>query len=263
MSDQSEQPEDFEALLRNSTGELVKKIEQGALADAVNLLQTINDARNKGLYQQVGQLTRALHDAIRDFQLEGRAAADQKEAFSEMADATDRLNYIINLTQNAANRTLDKVEDCEPIARNLSKETALLRKEWGRLIRREMKPQEFRDLYRRIDLFLVETELQAGVLSGNFSEITLAQDYQDLTGQVIKKVITLVHDVEDRLVDLVRMASKVDRITGIQPMLGTNKKTEVIDKQIPEGPVVNAEKRGIETVSDQDDVDDLLSSLGF
>lgn len=71
-----------------------------------------------------------------------------------------------------------------------------------------------------------------------------------------------MHDVEDRLVELVRIASKVDRITGIQPM-STNKKTEVIDKQIPEGPVVNAEKRGIEIVSGQDDVDDLLSSLGF
>lgn len=262
MSDQSEQPEDFEVLLRNSTGELVEIIEQGALADAVNLLQTINDARNKDLYQQVGQLTRALHDAIRDFQLEGRAAANQEDAFSEMADATDRLNYIINLTHNAANRTLDKIDECGPIANSLGTEAALLRKEWGRLIRREMKPQEFRDLYRRIDSFLVDTELQAGVLSGNFSEITLAQDYQDLTGQVVKKVITLVHDVEDRLVELVRIASKVDRITGIQPM-STNKKTEVIDKQIPEGPVVNAEKRGIEIVSGQDDVDDLLSSLGF
>lgn len=263
MSDQSEQLEDFEVLLRDLTDDLVKEIERGALADAVNLLQIINDARNKDLYQQVGQLTRALHDAIRDFQLEGRAAANQEEAFSEMADATDRLNYIINLTHNAANRTLDKIEECEPIVRNLGKEAASLRNEWGRLIRREMKPQEFRDLYRRIDLFLIETELQTGVLGANFSEITLAQDYQDLTGQVVKKVITLVHDVEDRLVNLVRMASRVDRITGIQPIMGTNKKTEVIDKQIPEGPVVNAEKRGIEIVSGQDDVDDLLSSLGF
>ena len=262
MSDQSEMPGSFEELLRNTTGELVEKIEQGALADAVNLLQIINDARNRDLYQQVGQLTRALHDAIRDFQLDTRAVADQKEVFSEMADATDRLNYIINLTQNAANRTMDKVEECMPIASSLGKEAALIRHEWGRLIRREMKPQEFRDLYRRIDTFLVETERQTGVLGGNFSEITLAQDYQDLTGQVVKKVITLVHEVEDSLVNLVKMASQVDRITGIQPM-NADKKTEIIDKQIPEGPVVNAEKRGVSVVSGQDEVDDLLSSLGF
>lgn len=262
MSELSEQSGSFEELLRTSTGELVEKIEQGALGDAVNLLKTINDARNRDLYQQVGQLTRALHDAIREFHLDTHAEDDQKVELSEMADATDRLNYIINLTQNAANRTMDKVEECVPIASELGKEAALLRNEWGRLIRREMKPQEFRDLYRRIDTFLVETERQAGVLNGNFSEITLAQDYQDLTGQVVKKVITLVHEVEDSLVNLVKMASQVDRITGIQPM-GTDKKTEVIDKQIPEGPVMNAEKLGIDVVSDQDEVDDLLSSLGF
>lgn|SRR5690554_266984 len=262
MSEQSEEPESFEELLRNTTSELVDKIEQGALADAVNLLQTINDARNRDLYQQVGQLTRALHDAIRDFHLDTRAAVDQDKTLSEMADATDRLNYVINLTQNAANRTMDKVEECLPIVSELGKEAALLRNEWGRLIRREMKPQEFRDLYRRIDTFLVETERQTDVLSGNFSEITLAQDYQDLTGQVVKKVITLVHEVEDSLVHLVKMASQVDRITGIQPK-DTDKNTEIIDKQIPEGPVVNAEKRGVDVVSGQDEVDDLLSSLGF
>ena len=262
MPEQSEVPESFEELLRNTTSELVDKIEQGALADAVNLLQTINDARNRDLYQQVGQLTRALHDAIRDFHVDTRAAVDQDKTLSEMADATDRLNYVINLTQNAANRTMDKVEECLPIVSELGKEAALLRNEWGRLIRREMKPQEFRDLYRRIDTFLVETERQTDVLSGNFSEITLAQDYQDLTGQVVKKVITLVHEVEDSLVHLVKMASQVDRITGIQPK-DTDKNTEIIDKQIPEGPVVNAEKRGVDVVSGQDEVDDLLSSLGF
>lgn len=262
MSEQSDVPESFEELLRNTTSELVDKIERGALADAVNLLQTINDARNRDLYQQVGQLTRALHDAIREFHVDTRAAVDQDEKISEMADATDRLNYVINLTQNAANRTMDKVEECLPIASGLGKEAALLRNEWGRLIRREMKPQEFRDLYRRIDTFLVETERQTDVLSGNFSEITLAQDYQDLTGQVVKKVITLVHEVEDSLVHLVKMASQVDRITGIQPK-DTDKNTEIIDKQIPEGPVVNAEKRGVDVVSGQDEVDDLLSSLGF
>jgi len=262
MSEQSEVPGSFEELLRNTTSELVNKIEQGALADAVNLLQTINDARNRDLYQQVGQLTRALHDAIRDFQIDTRAAVNQDSKLSEMADATDRLNYVISLTQNAANRTMDKVEECLPVVSDLGTEAAFLRNEWKRLIRREMKPQEFRDLYRRIDTFLVETERQMDVLSGNFSEITLAQDYQDLTGQVVKKVITLVHEVEDSLVHLVKMASQVDRITGIQPK-DADKNTEIIDKQIPEGPVVNAEKRGIDVVSGQDEVDDLLSSLGF
>lgn len=262
MSDHKHQPENFEELLRSVTSELVDKIERGDLADAVNLLETINDARNRNLFREVGQLTRALHDAIRNFHLETPGVMGQISELSEMADATDRLNYVISLTQNAANRTMDKVEECVPIADAVGREARALRTEWERLIRREMKPQEFRDLYKRMDAFLVNTEKQASTLGSNFSEITLAQDYQDLTGQVVKKVITLVHEVEDSLVNLVRMASQVDRITGIRHP-DTTKNTEVNNQQLPEGPVVNAEKRGIDVVAGQDEVDDLLSSLGF
>lgn len=262
MSDMSRQPENFEELLRSTTGELVSKIEQGNLADAVNLLQTIHDARNRNIYQEVGRLTRALHDAIRDFQLDTSAVVASGETLSDMADATDRLNYVINLTQNAANRTMDKVEECVPLADSIGREATELRRQWGRLIRRDMKPDEFRDLYKKMDSFLIAAEQRSAVLSDNFREITLAQDYQDLTGQVVKKVITLVHEVEDSLVSLVRMASQVDRITGIQHQ-DADQTNKIVDKHLPEGPVVNAEKRGIDVVSGQDEVDDLLSSLGF
>lgn len=264
MSEPKEKLEDFEQLLHSSTGELVEKINQGAIADAVNLLQLISDARNRNLYQQIGELTRGLHTAIRDFHLEARAAGQsQEQDLSEMADATDRLNYIINLTQNAANRTMDKVEECVPVVNELGQEAASLRQDWLRLIRREMKAEEFRDLYKRIDAFLIQSEQKASVLTSNFSDITLAQDYQDLTGQIVKKVITLVHEVETSLVNLVKMASQVDKITGIQPM-DSQYKNDIVDTYlVPEGPVVNAEKHGVDVVSGQDEVDDLLSSLGF
>ncbi|SFC17215.1 chemotaxis protein CheZ [Marinospirillum celere] len=263
MSDQSSQSENFEQLLRSTTGELIEKIEQGELIDAVNLLQQINDARNKNLYIEVGRLTRALHDAIRDFHLDTSAAVGNQEEFSDISDAADRLNYVIKMTQDAANTTMDKVDECIPVAEKLGQEASDLRSEWARLKRREMSPEEFRDLYKRMDLFLESTEQQAEQLSSNFSEITLAQGYQDLTGQVVKKVIVLVHEVEDSLVELVRMASQVDKITGIRHE-NTEQQTEVVDATpAPEGPAINAEKRGIDVVSGQDEVDDLLSSLGF
>lgn len=278
MSDQSAQTENFEQLLRTTTGELVDKIEQGHLADAVNLLQKINDARNYNLYLEVGRLTRALHDAIRDFHLDTSnhfqsaplsevAAQDTAETdISEMADARDRLNYVLNLTQQAADRTMDKVEESLPLVTSWQTEVKSLRVEWERLIRREMKPEEFRQLYHRMDGFLRTSEEEAGQLVDNLSQITLAQDYQDLTGQVVKKVITLVHEVESSLVGLVRMASQVDQITGIQhPHDDDASRHKAVNdtRHLPEGPIVNAEKRGIEVVSGQDEVDDLLSSLGF
>ena len=127
-------------------------------------------------------------------------------------------------------------------------------------MRREMKPEEFRNLYKKIDAYLVDTEREANDLHSNLSEMLLAQDYQDLTGQVIKRVITLVQEVEASLVDLVRMASTVEELAGLAANEAESQET-VLDEQ-PEGPVINSEQRE-DVVANQDEVDDLLSSLGF
>jgi chemotaxis protein CheZ len=254
-----QQTSEFEQLLKKSTSELIEKVESGDLSDAVNLIQRINDERNRNLYLEVGRLTRALHDSITNFHIDVGVASPATEEMSQMANATDRLNYVIKMTQDAANQTMDKVDESAPVADRLRDQASSLRKDWARLVRREMKPEEFRDLYRRIDDFLKETEEQSDSLSGNFNEIILAQGYQDLTGQVLIKVITLVQEIEENLVNLVCMAGQVDKITGI--------KHEITEKQqkeahAPEGPVVDAEER-VDVMSGQDDVDGLLSSLGF
>jgi chemotaxis protein CheZ len=124
-----------------------------------------------------------------------------------------------------------------------------------------MKPAEFRALHARIDTFFVSLNADASATYDNLSEILLAQDFQDLTGQVIQKVTALVKEVEEHLLSLVVMASHVDQITG------TVHETPVDDRE-PEsaeqgvGPQIKASERE-DVVSGQDDVDDLLSSLGF
>ncbi len=91
----------------------------------------------------------------------------------------------------------------------------------------------------------------------------LAQDFQDLTGQVIKRVTGLVKEVEENLVNLVVMAGRVDKITGTEHTKN-NKVAESKQQKLEEGhgPQLHAEERE-DVVSGQDDVDDLLSSLGF
>jgi chemotaxis protein CheZ len=148
-----------------------------------------------------------------------------------------------------------------PRASAMRDEAAELRDEWQRLRRREMKPAEFRALHARIDTFFVSLNADASATYDNLSEILLAQDFQDLTGQVIQKVTALVKEVEEHLLSLVVMASHVDQITG------TVHETPVDDRE-PEsaeqgvGPQIKASERE-DVVSGQDDVDDLLSSLGF
>jgi len=111
-----------------------------------------------------------------------------------------------------------------------------------------------------MDLFLDKLSKQSDKVYRNLSDILLAQDFQDLTGQVIKRVTGLVQEVEENLVSLVAMAGKVDQITGTVHEGLEKEQQEDIERG--EGPQMHAEER-VDVVSSQDDVDDLLSSLGF
>lgn len=242
---------------------LIDQLESGKSTDAMNTIETLQKARDWGLYQEIGKLTRSLHDAIVNFQIDIENA-DQTDAAQEksaMSDASSRLNYVIELTENAANKTMDMVEDTIPISNELGETATRLKGEWERLLKRQMSVEEFRGLYREIDGFLDFASMKTGEIGGNLSNILMAQDYQDLTGQVIKRVISLVQDVENRLVELVKMASDVESITGIthEP---ERKHVDPKDALVGEGPVINPETRD-DVVSNQDEVDDLLSSLGF
>ncbi|WP_404361835.1 protein phosphatase CheZ [Marinobacter sp.] len=243
--------------LRVQAAELVERVNAGDYASAMVLINELNEVRDQSLYREVGRLTRSLHEAIRNFQIDPQNA-EQQEALSKMSDASDRLEYVVTMTSNAANRTMDLVEDAMPRASALRDQASAFRDDWQRLRRREMEPAEFRELYHRLDNFFVTLAADAEAIYGNLSEILLAQDFQDLTGQVIQKVTTLVKEVEEHLLSLVVMASHVDKITGTVHDIA---QPEAISAEKGQGPQINTGRADV--VSDQGDVDDLLSSLGF
>ena len=246
-------------LKAHATG-LKDALDNGNLSDAMQYIAELGEVRDRSLYREVGRLTRSLHEALRNFEIKPENQ-EQKEELSKMADASDRLDYVVKLTGRSANKTMDLVEDTMPLASNLREEAEAIRSDWGRLRRREMEPSEFRELYRRIDSFLDRIGSDSDRLHSNLSEILLAQDFQDLTGQVIQRVTALVKEVEDHLVRLMVMASDVDKLAGVvHDYDDDNKKDE--DKG--EGPQIHASDEAQEdVVSGQDEVDDLLSSLGF
>lgn len=246
--------------LRTQATQLVEQLNAGDYAGAMTVINELSEVRDQSLYREVGRLTRSLHEAIRNFQIHPRNP-EQSEALSKMTDASDRLEYVVQMTSKAANRTMDLVEEAMPRASAMRDEAAELRDEWQKLRRREMKPAEFRALYARIDTFFVTLNTDANATYDNLSEILLAQDFQDLTGQVIQKVTALVKEVEDHLLSLVVMASHVDKITGtVHEALPDSREPESAEKGV--GPQIKAAERE-DVVSGQDDVDDLLSSLGF
>lgn len=265
---QSEYRTEFEGLLRSKTEELQQRLDEGDLTEAVSVIKSLQEARDQSLYKEVGRLTRALHEAIHNFHIENEDSQAQAvpQSLSDMKDATDRLDYVIEMTEKAANKTMDLVEETMPIAGKMGEDVRDLRTQWKRLIDRDISAEEFRSLYWKMDTFLDQMDTDSARLYGNLSEILLAQDFQDLTGQVIQKVTGLVREVEASLVDLVFMASQVESITGIvSDTRGKKKEQADADPHGGHGPHVNnkdAEPKA-DVLTSQDDVDDLLSSLGF
>lgn len=252
---------DFENLVKEGAVDLLNYIQVGDFSGAIKKIQELSEARHNSFYNEVGFLTRSLHDAIRDFQIDsmdmviGEGGAD---AANKITDASDRLNYVIEMTSAAANKTMDMVDSSVPVASELQNQARGLRKDWTRLIQRDLTPQEFRDLYKRIDAFLSYADDSATTLHSNLNTILLEQGYQDLTGQVIARVNDLIRDVEEKLVHLVAVAGRVDSISGIEHIEDESEH----DDTRGHGPAINKQKIP-EVLNSQDEVDDLLSSLGF
>ena len=251
--------------LKDQVRVLVDKLEAEDASGVSTILEEINDTRDRNLYHEVGKLTRGLHEAIVNFDIDQPPAELNEGAESQMTNAQDRLDYVINLTQQSANKTMDMVEEGIPLANQIGEQSQSIRNDWQRLIEKDIDTADFPDLYKRVDDYLQLSGASSAALSDKLNTILLAQDFQDLTGQVIKKVIDMVQDVEVRLVELMRVAGQVEELTGIVRQEAEEKieVTSAITEEVAaEGPQIKAKERD-DVVSDQDDVDDLLSSLGF
>ncbi|BFM16539.1 protein phosphatase CheZ [Maricurvus nonylphenolicus] len=254
---------EFISELQDCAKLLAEKLNGDDFEGASKLIHQMVEVRDRNIFQSVGRLTRGLHDAIVNFHVDADLDAEPPTIeSSEIQDASDRLNYVITMTQNAADKTMDKVEVAAPIALNLGEEAASLKEEWARLKRREMTAAEFRELYNRIDGFLADMDTGTKELNKNLQDIILEQGFQDLTGQVLKRVIGLISDVERDLVSLVRIAGQVEDITGLTTDADKDPEAKADSDIQGEGPQIHADIRD-DVVSGQDDVDDLLSSLGF
>lgn len=201
-----------------------------------------------------------MHNSLSNFQLDERIAILTK---SQIPDAQSRLEYVIEETEKAANSTMDAVERSMPIAEALNGRLNSVLPEWRKLMSRQIELGEFKTLCYDLDKLLTDACDDSAVLNTMLNEVLMAQGFQDLTGQVIRRVIELVKDVEDNLVDVLSAFSDEElhkeRGTG---KLKAQPSRQNDDNTKAEGPIINAAGRD-DVVHGQDDVDDLLSSLGF
>ena len=190
------------------------------------------------VFQQIGTITRVLHDTMQQLDVMPRL----QTATDGLPDARSRLTYIANKTADAANKVLNSVDQAKG---EHAKITAA-----ANAMAQAITADPVRAVASGAVLnFVKEVESSTSKIDTHLTDIMLSQDFHDLTGQVVAKVVTLANDLEDSLVKLL--------VSVVPP-----EQREKVDPSILQGPVVSHEGR-TDVVANQSEVDDLLASLGF
>jgi len=206
--------------------------------DDPTTLQPAAAAVSPEVFQQIGTITRLLHDTMQQLGVMPKLQL----ATDGLPDARSRLTYIATKTAEAANKVLNSVDKAKADHAEITTAT------------RELAAAILADPVRAVASgavlnFVRDVEERTARIDQHLTDIMLAQDFHDLTGQVVAKVVTLANDLEDSLVKLLVSVVPPDQ-------------REKVDPSVLHGPVVNAEGRS-DVVSNQGEVDDLLASLGF
>lgn len=203
------------------------------------------EADEESLFSKIGHLTRKLHDTLRELGYDKKL----EQTVEAMPDTRERLAYIAAMTQQAAERALTATEIAQPIQEKLQAGAITLNAKWQHVFDNKLSPAEFKQLAEETRDYLKEVPAQTKATNAQLMEIMMAQDFQDLTGQVIKKVTEMAQQMEHDMLQLLLATTPAE------------KKTE-IDAGLLNGPVINAAGR-TDVVTSQNQVDDLLESLGF
>jgi chemotaxis protein CheZ len=202
--------------------------------------------KQEAVFNRIGHMARSLHDTLGDLGYDKLI----QNTVSALPDAKDRLAYVANLTEQAACRVLNATDVAVPLLEGIESGAQALGSRWDKVFANQLSPEEFKQLAIDTRGFL-QTDLQksAKATHAQLTEIMMAQDFQDLTGQVIKKIVALSQELEANLMGL------------LLEVVPETKRTEEVNS-LMNGPVINATGRG-DVVVNQEQVDDLLDSLGF
>ena len=196
-------------------------------------------AASPEVFQQIGAITRMLHDALQQLGVMPKL----QQAADGLPDARSRLNYIAAKTAQAAEKVLDSVEQAKQEHRRIAAET--------RALAAGLTADPVRAVASGAVMnFVGDVDARTGRIDRHLTDIMLAQDFHDLTGQVVAKVVTLATDLEDNLLKLL--------VRVVPP----DQREKVTDIAALQGPVVDDDSRS-DVVKSQSEVDDLLASLGF
>lgn len=196
------------------------------------------------LLHRIAQLTRSLRENMRELGLDQAI----KDAAHAIPDARDRLHYVARMTEQAADRVLNAAEQTQPWQESMQKDAAALDARWQGWFDHPVELDQARSLVDDTRAFLKDVPEKTQASQNNLMDIIMAQDFQDLTGQVIMKMLGVIGAIESELVQVLIDNAPVETREDTQTLLN--------------GPVVNTQGTS-DVVTNQDQVDDLLAGLGF
>lgn len=207
-----------------------------------------DDGQEHGMFERLGGIVRLLHDSLRELGYDKALT----EASSQIVDAQDRLEYVATLTEQAANKVLNTLDEGMPAQDLLQKQAKDMETRWADLFEGKLSLDEFKALAGDSRQFAALVNEATEAERARLLEIMMAQDFQDITGQLIKKVVKITQTVESELAQLLRDNAPPD----IKEKLA-KKEQPAAPAPLMQGPSVP------EAALNQDSVDDLLADLGF
>jgi chemotaxis protein CheZ len=223
--------------------------ELAGVADTTNPASELESRHGDDkMFSSIGHMTRNLHDTLRKLGYDKNI----EQAVETIPDTRERLNYIATMTEKAAERALAATEIAQPLQEKMEAGANRLKSKWDRMLANELSVEEFKQLVGETRSYLGEVPEHTKATNAQLMEIMMAQDFQDLTGQVIKKITELAQKMETQLLQLLLDSTPSEKRSEI---------THVYDGLL-NGPVINA-GNGVEVANNQQQVDDLLESLGF
>ncbi|MCM2130387.1 protein phosphatase CheZ [Larsenimonas rhizosphaerae] len=201
---------------------------------------------------QIGKLTRVLHESMRDLGLD----REVEKAAQAIPDARDRLNYIATMTEQAAERSLNAIDVAQPLQDRIEEIALELDARWVSWFDSPIELDDAKELVNDTRAYLRWVPEQTKATNAQLLDIMMAQDFQDLTGQVIKRMVDVIREIEQQLVQV--LLNNIPEDTRAKLTAENEEKTR---NSLLNGPQVDTTKADV--VADQSQVDDLLDSLGF
>jgi len=263
---------------------LVGQLNDNDMEAANHSIQQLCRLRESSLFQDIGKLTRRLHESLNSFSHDEKLETLMHEG---LPDAKKRLDYVVQITEESAHKTLAIVENCMPMVKQITEQAQGLHNS-------RCTEKKSTGIKVDTDTFLLQTIKDGKLLSSYLTDVLMAQSYQDISGQIIQRVIKLVQDIETSLVAMIRtchieiddnqLNHSVTKTTTTENHKYSNNALDNDESGNDKlnnhgyGPVVpgvnhsgekmeaafnkdNKEENKI--LQNQDDVDELLSTLGF